>query len=279
MPDLHRCHFVALALSLFAVAPRAQVAGTPTSPQMRYVDFHDRLDQPGVVVAVGRLGKGKEGKRERLENGQLGGGSAVTVISGTQFFKVPVRAPVQPQAVFGAQDGDGATKKPARLELEFDVQVARLPDGSEQRQAMTGTGARLDEDTLALFVVAPAPKGSRRKGLELLHVVAFDAKVDQGPDAEAKFVDAMHDFYVVNRRVADLEHALAAVDAAAEGDAEQAKAARAKLQDLVDHRPELRVLANDPLLDQHAGPLEMRAKKRLEEAAAKEKADAGAGKD
>jgi hypothetical protein len=237
------------------------------SPQMRYVDFHAQLDRPGVVVAVGRLGRCREGRRERLEDGKLGGGTTVTSVSGTQYFVVPVTTTLQPQVVFGKDDGD--SKRRERLRLQFDIQLARLPDGSEQRQVRTGNGARLEEGTLALFVVAPAAKDKKQKGLDLLHVIPFDAKLDPGPDGEAKFVDAMRDFYIVNRRVADLEQALAAFDAADEGEAGASarQAALARLKELVDHPPELRISQNDPLLVQHAGPLQARAQKRLAEAA------------
>jgi len=252
------------------------------SPQMRFVDFHAQLDQPGVVVAVGRLGRCKEGKRERLEDGKLGGGTTVTVVSGTQYFEVPVTTTLQPQVVFGSKDDDDDAKRRERLRLQFDIQLARLPDGSEQRQVLTGNGARLEEGTLALFVVAPAAKGKKQKGLDLLHTIPFDAKVDPGPDGEAKFVDAMRDFYIVNRRVADLEQALAAFDAAGEGEAGASarQAALARLKELVDHPPELRIGDNDPLLMQHAGPLLARAQKRLTEAAAKDaEKHEGDGKD
>jgi len=262
----HRTAILSAALALLAALPRAQDLSAPVSPQMRFVDFHRQLDQPGVIVTVGRLGKLKEGKRERLPDGKLGGSNAVTVVSGTQYFEVPVTTTLQPQVIFGETDDDDD------LHLQFKLQLARLPDGSEQRQALTGNGARLEQGTLALYVVAPAAKGKQRKTLALLHVIPFDAKVDQGPDAEARFVDAMRDFYVVNRRVADLERALAAVDAAGDGEArtEARKAALAHLKELVEHPPELHVSQNDPLLIQHAGPLQARAEKRLAEATAKD---------
>lgn len=262
------------AALLLATAARAQVVVGQMPPQMRFVDFHARLDEPGVVVAIGRLGKWKEGRRERLADGKLGGGTTVSVVSGTQFFQVPVTATLAPQLVFGAGKDDDATQKGVRV--AFDLQLARLPDGGEQRQSLTGTGARLEPDALALFVLVPADKGKRKKGLELLHVVPFDRQLDPGPDGEATFVDAMRDFYVVNRRMADLEQALAAVDACGD-DAEHAEPkqkALAHLKDLVEHPPELRIGQNDALLAQHAGPLQARAQKRLADAARAEPAPA-----
>ena len=46
--------------------------------------------------------------------------------------------------------------------------------------------------------------------------------------------------------------------------AEQKKAALEALRKLVDAKVELKVPANDGLLTQHVGPLEQRARKRLE---------------
>ena len=247
------------------------LAGLPAAtPQARYIDFSQDLDRPGVVVVTGKLGKGKEGKRERLEDGQLGAAGAVSQVSGTQYFNVPVTNTITPRAVlFGKAD---------KLQLLFDLQLARLPDGKERRQAMTSTGAALEDEMLGLFVVAPRPKG---KGLELLHVIPFDAKVDKGANGELQFADSMHDFCEVNRRVHALRAALDAVDKAADPAAK--KTALSALQEVVDQKLELRQSQNDGLLSQHVGPLEVRAKKRLAdaaEAAAKHaQPKAGAGKD
>lgn len=227
----------------------------------RYVDFSKDLARPGVLVVVGRFGKWKEGKRERLADGKLGGAMQSTAISGTQYFKVPVQAPVEPRATFHG--------KADKIQLGFDVQVARLPDGKERRQSMTGNGASLAEDQLALFVIAPRDKG---KGLVLLHVIPFDSSVDQGADAEAEFSDSMHDFYVVNKRVHELETALAGLDQAA--DATAKAAAGKQLEELLAQKPELHRPKNDGLLAMHVAPLEQRARTRLAELA-KEAREAG----
>ena len=241
-----------LTLLLAASLP-AQAPSLPASPQMRYVDFSADLERTSVVVVVGKLGKLKEGKRERLAEGNLGSSAASVSVSGTQYFKVPVTTTLTPRATF--------VGKADKLQLAFDLQLARLPDGKEKRQALTGNGAALEDETLALFVVANKAKG---KGLDLLHVIPFDAGVDKGPDAEAKFVDTMHDFWLVNQRVHDLRAALEIVDRAAAGEAKQK--ALAALRELVEKKPELRQGTNDGLLTQHCGPLEVRAKKRLDEA-------------
>ena len=242
-----------LPLLLLTGLLAAQTPQLPASPQMRYVDFSADLDRTSVVVVVGTLGKLKEGKRERLADGNLGSGTANVSVSGTQYFKVPVTATITPRAVLAG--------KADKLQLAFELQLARLPDGKEKRQALTGNGAQLDDDTLALFVVANKPKG---KGLELLHVIPFDANTDKGADAEAKFADTMRDFYAVNQRVHDLRERLDAVDKAVGPEAKQ-KALDA-LKELYEKKLELRQSANDALVTQHVGPLETRAKKRLDEA-------------
>jgi len=241
---------------LVAPAPVAGQSPSHLAQAGRYVDFHQALADPNVAVVVGTLGKPKEGKRERLAEGQLGGAGSVSSVSGTQYFKVPVTAKVQVRSTF-----QGKVDNPA---LAFDVQVARLPDGKEQRQTMLPNAAKLGDGTLALFVLRPRPKG---KGHELVGVIPFDEQVDAAQDAEAGFVDTMHDFYVVNRHVLDLEQALRAFDEAAAGKARE-DAARL-LQQLVTKRPELKQVANDNLWAQHAGALEARARQRLAEAGGK----------
>lgn len=254
-------HRFAVVFAFAAVVPlAAQTPAVPTMPALagtsstRFVDFHRDLARSDVVVVLGTLGKGKEGKRERLPDGKLGGAGSVVAITGTQFFKVPVQAPVQPRATFA-----GKVDKPS---IAFDVQIARLPDGKEQRQSTTATAAPMDEGMLALFVLAPRDK----KGFELLHVIPFDAKVDTGPDAEAVFGDTMADVHAINRRMLDLENALAAADRAK--DDAQKKPAIAALKDLLDKPLELRRAQNDGLLAQYVAPLEARAKKRVADAAA-----------
>ena len=251
------------------LALRAQSPAMPTlavSPQMRFVDFSKDLDRNGITVVLGKLGKCKEGKRERLADGQLGGAGAVSQVSGTQYFKVPVQASIAAKTTLCG--------KVDKLQISFDAQLARLPDGKEQRQATTGNGAALEDDMLALWVLAPRAKG---KGLELLHVIPFDKKVDKGPDGELQFGDAMYDYYTVNRRVHDLRAALEALEKTT--DPESKKKQLAALRELVEQKVELRQSENDALLTQHVGPLEARAQKRLaEDAAAAAKEKGGDGK-
>jgi hypothetical protein len=237
-----------VVLALLASPAIAQIS-LPGGGQ-HFVDFSQHLAHPGACVVVGTLGKWKEGKREKMAEGQLGGGAQVASISGTQYFKVPVTAPVKARSTLhGKADG---------VVLQFDVQLARLPDGKEHRQVQGGT--ELAEDQLALFVFVPGKK----KGHELRAVVAFDSKVEAG--GEASFVDTMRDHYTVNRRMHELTTALDVLDRAKDDGAK--KAARQALQELVDKKPELKNPKHDGLLTMHCGPLEQRALKRLAEAGA-----------
>ena len=238
-------HALPLLLLLLPALP-AQIA-LPSGGGQRFVDFSGDLAHPGALVVIGTLGKWKEGKRERLADGQLGGGGQVASVSGTQYFKVPVTAALQARTTLHG--------KPEAVTLGFDVQLARLPDGKERRQV--ASGAALAEDTLALFVVTPKAK----KGHELRHVIVFDRTVDQGPDGEAAFGDTMRDYYTVNRRVHDLTEALARLDRAKDEAGQQA--ARTTLRELLAKPPELKRPANDALLQQHVAPLVQRAEKRL----------------
>ncbi len=258
-----RAHSAVLCLLLAALpcslAPAQAVSLPMQAP--KYLDYSKELDSPSTLVVVGRLGKWKEGKRERLADGQLGGGNAVASVSGTQFFKAPVSTTLQPRATL-----HGKADKPT---LQFDAQIARLPDGKEQRQLRNG-GTPLGEDTLALFVLTQRPK---QKGLDVVGVLPFDKDQYKGSDPEAAFLDAMRDVHTINQRVRELEQALAAVDGARDADAK--KTALQALQAVVDKKPDLKVPANDSLLSQHVGPFEVRAQKRLADHKAADAAKAG----
>lgn len=256
---------LAVLLASLAAPAIAQVPSLPSLPNVqslatgnqRYVDYSRDLDDPHLLVVVGRLGPWKEGKRERLEDGQLGGGGAVTIVSGTKFFRVPVQAPVVVQATLHGQ--------PGKTPVGFDVQVARLPDGTERRQLVEPQGLELAEGTLALFVLQ---KQDKKKTLLLRHVLPFDPNVDKGPDGELQFAEAMRDVHTVNCRVHALTKALAAYDQAEPGKPKDR--ALADLTGLLAQKPEMKQPRHDALLLQHTGPLEERAKKRLDEAKAKE---------
>jgi hypothetical protein len=236
-------------LSLFLPTP--QQPSLPQNPQQRFLDLSDELDRRGLVAVVGTLDKLKEGKRERLEDGKLGNSTSNVSVSGTQYFKVAVTTQVVARAVLLGAGKD-------KLPLEFDLQVARLPDGKERRQAMTANAPQLQDGTLALWVLAPRDKG---KGMEILHVVPFDPAQDKGD--EAAFTDAMRDAVGCSQRLGALKKALADFEGAR--DAAAKSKARDALRALVEakfetKRPELQVLA-----DTRLAPYEKRARDRLAE--------------
>lgn len=238
---------------LLSLAPQSPAVALPIGMAQRYVDFSADLERPQVSVVLGRLGELKEGKRERLPDAVLGSSTAQVSVSGTQYFKVPATAALEVDRQLAGR------ALPGKAKLEFELQLARLPDGKERRQVIGGNGAPLEKGMLALWVVELWP---RHKGLQVLHVIPFDPDAERGEGAERAFVDTMHDYVTVNLRVRDLRLAIAAVDAA-EGDARLV--AKAALQKLLDQKPELRRPANDGLLAQHVAPLETRARNRLQQ--------------
>ena len=239
-------------LALVVVPPQIPGVVAGKGPAARWVDFHAELERPALTAVIGTLGKLKEGKRERLPDGKLGGSTASASVSGTQYFKTVAMAPIDVQKTLLGAPAD----KPS---LQFEVQIARLPDGKERRQLTTGSGTPVAEGALAMFVFDPAAKG---KSAQLIALVPFDSAQFDGGKAEASFADAMADVVAVNVYLKSLETALAAVDAA-KGDDAVAKA-RAELKARLDKRPEMKRTDDDQLLSTHAGPLEARAKKRLD---------------
>lgn len=245
-------HPILLPVLLFAPQLPPMPAMTQSS-QQRFIDFSEDLDRRSLIAVVGPIDKLKEGKRERLDEGKLGNSSGSVSVSGTQYFKVPVTGQIQPRTMLIGSSKDKVT-------LEFDQQVARLPDGKERRQAMTGNAPQIEAATLALWVLVPRDKG---RGMELLHVVPFDAAQDKGADAEGAFTDTMRDFVAINQRLHGLKQALADLEGAKNAEA-KAKA-RDALRAIVDakfecQRPDVQAMATGKLL-----PYEKRARDRLSE--------------
>ena len=240
---------LATVVSLALPQQPTNPAAIARSPQQRFVDFSADLDRVDVVVAIGALGKGREGRREKIDDGKLGGGGSVIEVSGTQYFKATVTMPLEIRRIL---DGKPVNKPT----LQFELQIARLPDGKERRQLRDAAGTPIGDGLIGLFVLAPEQKG---KHLRLLHVIAYDPKSDA--QGEAGFGDFARDVVVVNRHIAALRAATAAVDEA-KGD-EARTAARTALQELVDKRPEMLRTDDDSLLTSFVAPLEERARKRL----------------
>jgi hypothetical protein len=249
--------FVIASVCLFA--PPQGPAALRSGPEQRCVDCSDDLLVPDVVAVVATLGKLKEGRRERLPDGSLGSATQHVSVSGTQYFKVPVTAPLEPRTQLVGKTGD----KPA---IGFDLQLARRPDGKERRQSLTGNGAAIEPGMLALWVLAPQPKG---KGYRVLHVIPFDPMVDKGADPEQTFIDTMRDFMLVNQRVRDLKRAIADLEHAADEKARQQ--ARDALSAVLDTRTGLVRPELQSLVATRVWPYEKRARELLGR-------DAGPGK-
>lgn len=232
--------------------------GMPNGPEQRYVDFAAKVDHKGFAVVLGSLGKTKEGKRERMPDGQLGGGNAVTVVSGTQFFKVVATAPIEAKETL---HGD----LPAKPQLAFELQLARMPDGTERRQLLDGKGSPIDDGSYGAFLVEMPPKG---KAMHLVRFVPFVADNYATTEPKESFRQEIADFVTLNRHVAALKAALAAVDEAR--DEAQKGVAFEALKAAVDARPKALRPEDEGLFSTHAGPLEQRAKALLAPPAATE---------
>src|SRR5690606_4241549 len=176
-----------------------------------------------VAVVLGSLERLREGKRERLEEGRLGGSTTQVAVSGTQYYKVPVVAQLETRFVLHGE-------KPAKRRVAFEFQLARLPDGSERRQTIGGNGAPIEADRLALWVVATPKKG---RNLELLHVIAFDPGTDE---SEVEFEELARDVTAVNVHVAALRAVLARLDDE-DLEPETREKALAEARALLDHPP------------------------------------------
>lgn len=247
----------ALTVVTLALAAPQDRPVPPTTPQMRFVDFSKDLERPGVTALIGRLGRMREGKRERLrEGGRLGNGTSQVQISGTQYYKVPVRTAVEDVTVLAGPEPGGAPQ------LGFDLQLARLPDGSERRQARTPDGTPLEEGLLALWVVEKPRKG---RLLELVHVIPFHPEADDGEDPDQVFEDNMRDFCAINQRVATLRTVLAATEKTEKVDRKERAAALDELRAAEDEELEMRNPAHDVLVVQHVRPFLERVRARIAE--------------
>jgi len=253
-----------LTVSL-AVAPQdpqlpqlpAVTVGSGGSLQ-RYVDFHTQFERPGFCAVVGTLDRFKEMKRERLKDpAPLGSGAARVALSGGQYFKVIVRTEVQPHAVFA-----GTPK--GNVEIECELQVYRTSDGSEHWQTRTPEHCAIQEGALALFVLVPGPGGRKHV---LLYMIPFDAQADNGASPEDRFVDTMHDFVAINRRVHDLEAGIAAFTGATDDNSKQKS--KQALTDLLAATVDLHQPEQRSLLQSRAGPFEQKAREVLPKPAAK----------
>lgn len=229
--------------------------GTTRSGLARqFVDFHEDLDHRGFLAVVGTLDKTKDGRRRRMPEGKMVRGGSTVTVSGAQYFEVPVKASIKVGSVLAGKAG-------SKVRFDLKVQLVRLPSGEERRQTMVGKPKEFEPGMLGLWILAAPAKG---RGLELRHVIPFDAKADEAINDEGKFVDAMADFVTINERLAKLQQGLAAFDAAVEA-VDRAKA-RTHLTQLLEEEFELRRPELDSLLEGRVGPWEARIKKRLEAA-------------
>ncbi len=262
-----------------ALVAQVPLPPMPVSPQARarFIDFSAELMDRNVTVVLGRLGRMKEGPKKKLEDkdAHLGAGNTVSRISGTQFYKAPVRVRLLVGSwLCGCRSGVTPGK---HLTIASEIQLARLPDGNYQRQLLGGSRATLEDDMFGLWVLA---KASRGKTYEIRHAVPRPEKQERRGDTppERAFEEDMEDHVAINKRIADLRMALQGAmgkAVGADGDGEgtarredrDTAAARRTLQGILDRKVALKNLANAQLLEQHAGPWERRARELLKKPA------------
>ncbi len=256
---------LAIAAALLAIALPAQ--GSLNKPKgALFIDFSADLMRPDVTVVFGTLDKLKQGRRRKIKDGDahLGTGNSVVGISGTQFYRVPVKSKVKVETWLGGQ------KFGKTLKLAFEIQLARLPNGSYQRQMLTSGRARLAEGMVALWVLA-----KEKKTFKVLHAIPQPKNMPRRgstPPARA-FEEDMRDYVAINKRIADLRAAVSRAK-----DRRKAKdeaGARKILKEALDKRLELEN-DDDRLARQHVGPWERRAKKLLREVGGESKGKDGA---
>ena len=252
---------LALAVPALTIALPAQITGgaggsNGSRNQQKgplFVDFSEDLNRPRVVVVIGTMDKIKEGRRQKLKDKEahLGSGNAVSRVAGTQFFKVAARSKVKVGVCL-------AGKHPGRsVALAFDMQLARLPDGSYRRQMMQSTRTELKPGMAAMWVLG---KG-KKKGYRVLHVIEQPRKGRGDKPPSRAFEEDMRDFVGINQRIAGLKQAL---EVARQKRAKDPKAAVQILEKALGRRLELENETNDRLLGMHVRPWERRARKLLD---------------
>lgn len=254
-----RVSFVSTILTAIAMAQTPSLPAKLDPFQLRFVDFHRDLERKDLVVVVGTLGKAKEIKRVRLSDGKSGegqreplfGANDAKIVRGSRF-KVSMQAKVQPRATF--------TGKADKIMVSFDVRIARLTDDTLLRESTT-IGGSMEERMFAMFLLTPRDRGD---GHDVLRVIS-DHRMNKDPESEARFVDAVGDYYAINRRMLDLQTALDAAEEAK--DDVTKKSTMAVLQKVVDEPLSLRCAQNNSLTTEHVAPLEQRAKKKIADAA------------
>lgn len=260
----------ALASACFPAKLPAQLPSSPVPAQKkaRFIDFSADLMDKNVTVVLGKLERMKEGRKKKLDDkdAHLGTGNTVSRIAGTQFYKAPVKARLRVDCrLCGSRSGVKAGK---HLMLAFDMQLARLPDGSYQRHVLGGSRATLEDGMFGLWVLAKARKG---KVYEIRHVIPQPKKQEARGDMtpERAFDEDMEDFVAINKRIAALRKGVQSVrgkngdEKDDRKDAKDPEEALRTLQEILDRKVVLKNIANDRLLRQHVGPWERRARELL----------------
>lgn len=246
--------FETLALTLVTLSPSLAPQDLPavsmSGGKQDYVDFSKDLGFRTVSVVSGRLDKIKDGRRKRIKDpdAHVGVGSSVARVSGTQYYKAVAKTRILVDSLLaGAKVG-------AKLPMQFQVQLARMPGGNYRRTFLGKHRRDLVPGMVALWVVDTDKKA---KTWSILHVLPM--RKDQ---KRAVFDRDMRDVVAVNQRVVALRDALASAKSKRE---KQPEAAIKVLRTALQGKVELEREENDRLVQRHVNPWRDRLRKLLRE--------------
>ena len=219
-------------------------SGSPgkASGGAEFVDYSKDLGLVTVSAVFGQLDKFRDGRRKRIKDkdAHVGAHGSVSRVSGTQYYRVQSKTHLLVAAELG---GKQLEKK--KVPLVFDVQLARMPDGTETRQILGSTRESLETGVDYLFVVQ---KDTKKKSYRILH--AIERPKDQKPESFRKDAE---DIAAINRRIVELRDALASAKQLREKDPEVAVGTLEKAV-ADDRKVELREPENDQLVRRHVEP-------------------------
>jgi len=178
---------------------RNKVVSSGGGRGLQFVDFTPHLSWTTTRLALGKVGKFRDGKRERIKDpkAHVGSTGVVSRVSGTQFFRVKTRSRL------ALDEFLVGPRKVSKLDLAFEAQLARMPDGSMRRQIVSKTlgQAELKAGTYGMWILEAGTR--RKKTHTVLHVIPQPAGMTR-----PAFVKDMQDMLVINQRLAQLKAAL-----------------------------------------------------------------------
>jgi hypothetical protein len=221
--------------------------------RLGFIDFSEELAKPGVAVVFGALSKFTEGKKERIE-GDLGIGNSKVVNMGTVFYKIECTGEI------GVTDAFFGDVKGKSVAVEFDLQLAKLFDGKEQRQILTNPRHTFETPFTALWVLE---KEKGKKNYRITRAEKFDPKNEKSADPATVIRKRAGDHYGINRRKADFAVLLNNYDLAK--DKKDRENLAKKMKSMLENKPKWQLVETDTLANFQLASYEKRAQEAVEE--------------